>query len=198
MTSFPFSSDSTNEAYVLWPYTFQEPAGPLSGYLQLPASLFDPMFKPYWELTNQTRPALQAFQQATAPASAVYQNVDNLFPGIDRIANVNPLLAFAPAYEQALDVADAWTAPNAALAAAAKQAVAPIADAIQKGSYDVAAALAPAAQAGVGAIPNVNSLVGPGAPLTSILTGPFNSIAGAVASSLGPSAATAAPPAEEQ
>lgn len=192
MKSFPFSTDTASEPYVLWPYTFEEPAGPLSGYLQLPASLFEPIFGAYWELTNQTRPLVKAVEDATAPAAQYYQNVDKLFPGIDRVVNVNPLTALEPAAKQAYDAADAAfgpaTAPAAgALAAAAKQAVAPIADAIQKGSLQITGAFAPAVQGAIGAIPNVNSLFGPGAPLPSAITGPINSIARDLARNVAPS-----------
>jgi hypothetical protein len=192
MKSFPFSTDTSSEPYVLWPYTFEEPAGPLSGYLQLPAALFQPIFGPYWELTNQTMPLVKAVEQATAPASQYYQNVDNLFPGIDRIVNVNPLTALEPAAKQAYNAADAAfgpaTAPAAeALASAAKQAVAPIADAIQKGSLQITGAFAPAVQGAIGAIPNVNSIFGPQAPLPSAVTGPINSIARDVARNVAPS-----------
>jgi hypothetical protein len=169
--SWPISTQQHSQPYVLWPYTFDDPNGPLDGYLQLPATWFEPLFGLYWAISNQTAPAIAA---AGAIGNALHmQNIDEYFPGLPKAVSTNPLSPFQNSTEALQNLTRQALAPitdpiNAAISDVNRTLVSPVSENVKHGSEIIGSAFAPAVNLGLRFIPNIDDLVGRNAPLPSI------------------------------
>lgn len=181
--SFPISTQHHSEPYVLWPYTFDDPNGPLDGYLELPASWFEPLFGAYWAISNQTAPAIAA--AGTLGNALHMQNIDNYFPGLAKAVATNPLTPLQNSTEILQSAARKAFAPvtspiNAAILDINRTLIAPQSATIKQQSEIIGSALAPAVRAGLSLVPNIDSVIGRNAPLPSAARGAANTAIAAV------------------
>jgi hypothetical protein len=169
--SFPISTQQHSQPYVLWPYTFDDPNGPLDGYLQLPASWFEPLFGAYWAISNQTAPLISS---AGSIGNALHmQNVDAYFPGIAAAVSTNPLSPVRPQLETMQKISREAMAPaiapiNAAILEVNRTIVSPASESIKQGSEALGSALAPVVNIGFEFLPNLDAVIGRNAPLPSL------------------------------
>jgi hypothetical protein len=164
------SSRSQSDPYILWPYTFEDPNGPLNGYIQLPASWFEPIFGAYWAINNQTAPIVAAVEKGTEPVH--FNNIDKNAPGIENVVAKNPLTPLKNGTEAVQAQVRSALAPatdpiNAVIANAGEAFIVPASEAIKQASVVAAAALAPAINAGLSVVPNIGDVAGVDAPLPS-------------------------------
>eukprot|EP00884_Botryococcus_braunii_P013771 jgi/Botrbrau1/22395/Bobra.0091s0006.1 len=171
--SFPMSNAGNSRPYVLWPYTLDQPEGPLKGYLELPASWFEPLFGAYWAINNFTVPIEN---QVNAAADALHtQDIDEYFPDyLYNLTITNPLLPYKNQTEAVQSQVRAALAPivdpfNAAILGLNNTIVAPTGEALKQGGLAVSSALAPAFLGAVHSIPNIGTGFGVEAPLPSTI-----------------------------
>jgi hypothetical protein len=171
--SFPMSNAGNSRPYVLWPYTLDQPEGPLKGYLELPASWFEPLFGAYWAINNITVPIEN---QVNAAADALHtQDIDEYFPDyLYNLTITNPLLPYKNQTEAVQSQVRAALAPivdpfNAAILGLNNTIVAPTGEALKQGGLAVSSALAPAFLGAVHSIPNIGTGFGVEAPLPSTI-----------------------------
>lgn len=170
--SFPMSNQGQSQPYILWPYTLEQPEGPLKGYIQLPASWFEPVWGAYWAINNVTLPIEN---QINAAADAFhFQNIDEYFPGIYNWTITNPLTPVKDQYEAVRQTIKSaheavMTPVNAIVLDLNQSIVAPTAQAMRQGGLAVTSALAPSFLGAVTSIPNIDTGFGTQAPIPSAI-----------------------------
>eukprot|EP00884_Botryococcus_braunii_P010557 jgi/Botrbrau1/19502/Bobra.0035s0004.1 len=175
--SWPITTQQQSQPYVLWPYTFDDPNGALDGYLELPASWFEPLFGAYWAISNQTAPAINA--AGTIGNALHMQNIDNYFPGLPKAVATNPLTPLRNTTEILQNAARKALSPvtspiNEAISDINRTLISPQSENIKKQSEIIGSAFAPAVRNGLALVPNIDSLVGRNAPLPSAARGVAN------------------------